>query len=396
MIDLLRGCLIKKDSINEWDSYPKNIDKFPYVKKYLEPLLRKWIKSTSNPLAIEWVVLLLTGGMERSEEAFKGLEDNLGEDNLRKVLNELENSKKSIKSKKEDADQISIKIASLWGEILVYSSLKERYGFVEKMEKTGDWLCNGSIIISVKTKLDLDLNYELIENSIRSLFYLKENDAIGRRYSIVSLMRPVNIDHAFRQKINWFIEKHLSDSIIRSDKLMYSIDSIQEELLKRYDDKEGRSSMLTVKLTGGIYNGVRQIVAIIREKRTYDQNEHSMEIYFKQSKNDLHRSYYMSQKLTDSWWGEPKIDEELLRKWIEGPKERIDIDYKKAVGKRREFVGWININLHPRYQDYFTKSEVEIQKALDGVLKGIDYKVFVSFALSRPFKVGELRVFEIG
>lgn len=120
-----------------------------------------------------------------------------------------------------------------------------------------------------------------------------------------------------------------------------------------------------------------------------------MEIYFKQSKNNLYRSSYMSLKLTDSWWGEPKIDNELLEKWIEGPKKELNTDYKKAVGKEREFIGWININLHPRYQDYFKKNEVEIQKALDGALKGIDYKIFVSFALSRPFKIGVLGVFEI-
>lgn len=252
MIDLIPSCLIKKDSINDWNSYSKNIDKFPYVKKYLEPLLIRCIENTNNPLAIGWVVSLLRGTLDGLEKTLRKLEDDLGEDNLRGVFRELE------KSKASDADQINVKIDSLWGEISVFNSLKKRYSLVEKLDEIGDWLCDGSTILSVKTKLDLDLNYELIENSIKSLYFLEENDDMIR-YNTISLMRPIHIDHAFREKIIWFIENHLSDSIIRSDKLMYSISSIQEELQKFYVDKKERRSILTVKSTSGILSGVRQI-----------------------------------------------------------------------------------------------------------------------------------------
>jgi|GEM_PF-6886185 len=228
MVDMRRIPLIKKDSINDWNNYSRNIETFPYLRKYLEHPIKKCIEKTSNPLAIEFIVWLLMGDMgelERSEEAFKELEDNLGENNLKKTFKELEDEINS----KSKSHQISRKIASLWAEILAANYLIKIYDSVKRYEKVGgDWLCNDSTIVSVKTKLDLDLNYQLIDNSIFSLFCPEENDVI-KRYNKIILKSDNRIEDAFINNIIWFLENHLSDFVVRSDILMYSEDFIQEK-----------------------------------------------------------------------------------------------------------------------------------------------------------------------
>lgn len=377
-------CLLKKDSLNDWNNYSGNIEKFPYIRKYLEHPLKKRIEKTSNPLAIEFIVWLLMGDMrelERSEEAFKEIENNLGEDNLRKTFRELETENA------KGAREISKKIDSLWAELLAANYLIRRYNSVKRYEeKGGDWRCNNSTIVSVKSKLDLDSNCELIDYNIFSLFCLEENDVI-RRYNKVSLMRPINIDDVFINKIISFLENDLSDFVVRSDILMYSYNYIPEEFNSQINN-------LTVKLESSKLKGVREIRFKLYKERSEDQDKHSMEIYFEQNKDNLLENYYMSLKETDGWWGEPEI-KEFLRKLIVEKVNKLDIDYDKAVDKGLDFIGWININLHPRYQEDLMKNKVEIRKALAELLKR-DYKVFVSFALSKAFWLEELTVFEIG
>jgi len=40
---------------------------------------------------------------------------------------------------------------------------------VDKIKEYGDWLCGDNTIVSVKTKNELDHNYEIIENAIPKL-----------------------------------------------------------------------------------------------------------------------------------------------------------------------------------------------------------------------------------
>jgi hypothetical protein len=371
--------LVKQNNLNNWDCYSRNIGKFPYIGKYLGPLLTKWVKNTRNPLAIPIVFSLLRGELRRSEEAFKELENSIGESTLKEAINEIEqyNEKESY--------LISIKNASLWAELLVSNYLKTKYSLVRKINERGDWLCNDSIVYSVKTKLDLDLDYSQIENSLIGLSLVDENNVV-RKYNTISIMRPTHVDYSFKNKIFPFFETCLVDIIYRADISLNKERYFLEEI----------NNVLKVRITGGIFNGIRQIVIVIREERPNDEKKHSVEVYFKQSKDDLLDGYFLFQKVTDGWWGEPEIRDELLNQLVDNHKKDLDMGYKKLIDKSKEFIGWINISLHPKYQDYSTKNESEVRNSLYRLLKGTGYKTVVSFSRSRTFEIGEFQIFEIG
>jgi len=208
MIDLMPKNLICKNSINEWKQYSNNIEysNYRYTKKYLLDSFKRWVENCNNPLAIPWVAYLFENNLENIENNFKNLEKYLEVNNFKNLFEEITNNKT------KNTYEISKKIESLRGEIFAFNELKKKYRVIKKISQTGDWLCDENIIVSVKTKFASDYNHQLIENTIKSLFFIKEN-MIFRKYNHITLEKLKGIDNRFRNKIACFLNLEFANIV---------------------------------------------------------------------------------------------------------------------------------------------------------------------------------------
>lgn len=108
--------------------------------------------------------LLINDDLDYFNRNLANSEKELGEENLIKIFYELE-------SQEGGTEEILKKLESLIFEICTGLKLKKR-GFknLEKINKYGDWKAEESII-SVKSILDLDFNFQIIDNVLRGLIY---------------------------------------------------------------------------------------------------------------------------------------------------------------------------------------------------------------------------------
>lgn len=193
-VDVMPKNLIRKDDLNKWNKYSQNICKYPCIDKYLSKIIKEWVEKYGNPLQIPWVLWSYIDRLKELNEAFKLLEERAGKETVNKLMNELNTYKP------ESAYEILNKIHSLIGEITVFFELSKKYKNIRKINSMGDWECNNSIV-SVKSKLILDFNYQIIENFIKSLFYIEEN-YILRKYGEIEIKDSYkNIDDVFLKKI---------------------------------------------------------------------------------------------------------------------------------------------------------------------------------------------------
>ena len=380
MIDLMPKKLISLKEVNNWNKYIKNLGKLHFVKKYLGNIFKTWVSKNDNPMSITWLANLYDNNLNYLNNKLKKMEETIDEDILYALFNEL-------KKQKRDPAGITTKIQSITGEIIAFRELNKKYSKVERMEQIGDWLCDSNTVVSVKTKNELDLNYQIIEDTLRSLYFIKENKFL-RKYNDIDIKKGKNIDDKFRNSILWFINSRLIDFIHFSDNQIPKWDNLNLETTKYFSGNGKLQGYFEVEVK--ILNDYigRYISLLLKEdhNRKSEESKHQIEFIFKEyhDKNTLGVSFD-----TNAYWinENNKIDWQKLEKFINGYLIKFDISYNNSRKHSKNFIGWINIIINPEHESYIRDSE-ELKKDIIDNMNRIgkrEYRIIFAFIFKWSF-----------
>jgi len=362
---------INLNEINNWDRYSKNLEKLPYVKKYLNDIFKIWVQNNNNPLSVPWLRSLYENDFSYYDNNLKKLEEHIGKDNLYSLFNEL-------KKQKKDPAGIITKIQSINGEIFVFSEIAKKYSRVEKIEKDGDWLCDDNTIISVKTKNELELNYQIIENILRSLYFIKENTVL-RKYNNIDIQEGRDIDDKFRNNILIFLNSGLIDFIDFSDKQIFKWDYLKLETTKFFFNDGKQQGYINAEVQIFDNNIGRNISILLKEDRNGEKEEQKHQIKFILNKFNDENTLGVSFD-TDVYWvnEDNKINWQILKKTIDDYLAKFNKSYRNLKRKNNKFIGWINIIIHPKYESYILDSK-ELKKDIKDIIGEKEYKIIITF-----------------
>lgn len=367
MLDLMPKRYIKHSEINNWNMYADGLNEFPYVKKYTEEIFKKWIANLQNPLANRWIKKLFTKNLDIFDTRLYEIENQIGEKNLLAFFEELycENS---------ESEKLYTKIDSIWGEILAFSEIaKVGYKSIEKIPRIGDIERDNSIF-SVKTILDLDVNYQIIEETIRGISFIEEN-AIIRKYNYVKFSDGENIDYDFLSSISDFINHSLVDTL---DYLTKQKDQeyIKIEIFKSMFYKiHNTQSLLEAKIYSHFTNDISYIIEL-SEKRYQSKNKnHRIKFQFTDDLKQQKNFYYVSYD-TNTYFEGNEISKIFLKNRITEKINEFDRSFVNVL-KEKKFIGWINISIHPQHENFVINNKQKFKSIINSIIGKNPYKVIV-------------------
>jgi hypothetical protein len=365
MIDMPRKLISLKD-INNWQRYSASLNDKAFVKKYLATILKKWVENLSNPLSINWVQWMYKDKMEKLDKQLRALENKLGEENLTLIFREL-------KKEHGNTEAVIRKIESLEGELIAYEKLTS-YGHkkLRKISKDGDWESD-TTTISVKSILDLDLNYQLIENTLRGMIYIKEN-GILRKYSKIRLHGEKKLDDKFRTKIIWFLEVSLLSTLQFIDGELENTDNLEIETTKFYVEKGQPIGYLKI-CSHGYANKSRKTVKILLQEDRAGKRKLERQLKIKLETNHTPYSKIFSIRFeTNTYWDGHELNFDYLQDSIQKHLYKFDKD-KQRLKNGKDFVGWINISIHSMHESYVLGNKQKIEAFLRKIKCDRQYKV---------------------
>jgi hypothetical protein len=196
--------LISYENLRNWSFYESNLINYPAVGKYLKFTFKNWVENLDQPLAIPWLRDLLDNNLSNLETKLFNLSQIFSQ-SINAVTCELTELKSNY------AFGVLNKIFSLNGELLSLYYLTNFFSKIEKIKEPGDFLCNNSIYVSVKTKSDMNFNLDIISNYLAGLFYIQKEDDLTDFKIQFSKSNGIN-DH-FRNSILEFLNNNLLDTL---------------------------------------------------------------------------------------------------------------------------------------------------------------------------------------
>jgi len=339
-IHILPKTTLNQDQVKDWNRYKPMLARSPTVQRYLEPRLKGWVtnEKIDNPLQISWVQILLDHGLSTLERFFREFEASMGSENLRKLLAD------TLRPNGPVYD-IQRSIASLWGEILTFRELRKTGQTISKITERGDWLVDKTVV-SVKSILDMDYNYRLLESTVVGLSYVDSFEVI-RQCGSIRFSNAIGMDDSFLKKVVDFLNSSLKDL------LNVLFEGFQEPewtniLLEgsRFYTKAGSTTGF-LEFTATRYNE-GEINIRLNEHRSGEQEKdgHALTIDIeRRSDNEL--AFSVTSDM-NTWWGWPEVDQERLGKQIRERIKKLDHNWRQ---EDTPFVGWVNIEAHPSLQE---------------------------------------------
>lgn len=385
MIGIIPKKLISRKDIKNWQNYSAGLDNKPFIRKYLGSIMKKWIEELSNPLAVFLVQKLFEDKLEKLDKKLEALEGKLGEENLESIFNELG-------KERGDMAEVTMKIESLNGEIITLNKLaSEGHKNLKKISQGGDWESD-TAIISVKSILDLDLNYQLIESTVRGMIYIQENDIL-RKYSRTELRDEKKLDHKFRTKIIWFLENSLLNTLRFIDSELENTGNIEIKTSKFYVENNQRTGYLEI-CSYGYADGPKRIIEItLQEDRAGQQKlEHQVKIKFEAISTADSKTFSVGFK-SNAYWESQELNFDYFQGTIRDRLEDFDKD-KKKIKNGKDFVGWINISIHPMHECYVLGNKQRIEEFVRTIKCGRQYKVMFCLNPQMGFDLTKAIIFE--
>ncbi|MEO8211054.1 MAG: hypothetical protein ABI840_10875 [bacterium] len=297
------------------------------------------------------------------------MENTIGEEDLYKMIDELVNPK-------EPSDIVK-KLNSLTSEFIVYLNIKKTGSIYRKATSYCDWESNEKCI-SVKYKNSIDFNYNIIEEFLRSLYFISEYKDVISNFQNVMIHKTDNLDDKFRTKIIGVLRDHLMHMLylylydFMESSLIFHEHLFDSGLITIYNNKRNDKKLnISVKI-----NTSDSVFKISFTKNSFDKNK-SNYIFI----GDVTQAYAVESKMTD----------DFLKRTIVGFITKLDNAKNKIVNKT--FEGWIVISLHNMYEQYFKNNENTIKNYISNLLNNNDYKLVVMFVQSK-FSIDHIIIYE--
>jgi len=346
--------LIDKSNLNNIDQYSIQIKEYPLVEEYMWHIFKKWIEDLPNPLEIPWIYQLYENRISYLEKFLQQMEDQIGEENLKICLKELldENGK---------VEDLYRKIESISAELMTFSQLKELgHTNLRKILTIGD-IESDTSIVSIKSILDLEINYRIIENKIWGLSIISENEVL-RKIDFVRLFNQENIDYRFLKNITNFLEESLINSLeflTNENKSNLLNIEFQKPIINKTNQIEG---LFKVSINRWYQNSTEKNCFCFDESRKGEKKKHKIEMQFERDLIQESDFFYVTNDTT--MWGEgEEICSQFLTERIEIYLHEID-KHIDEVPKEKCFIGWINISISPKYQNSVIRNIEKIENVI--------------------------------
>ncbi|MFW5700534.1 MAG: hypothetical protein ACOCWM_02495, partial [Cyclobacteriaceae bacterium] len=384
MLDKKPEKLIPRSKLNNLDYYDPEFGGFHLVKKYLNDILNNWIKTLENPLAIDWIQLMSQFKMEQVESRLSQYENQIGENNLIAVLEELANEGGNVPA-------ILQKIESLQGEIIAFHMLKKLgHQNIVKINKIGDWQSNSSLV-SVKSFLDLDIQYQIIEHLIKGPYYIAENSVL-RNYDKIFIYDQKMLDYQFLTNVFAFIQNSYVNTINYLDEQDFS-DYLHINFYKHMLNQiKGNNALFQVEVRKHQDQKEITIVFQLKEKRGSESEEHLIKIMVKKQLEEAKKNIYIHYD--SNTYFEKNLDLSIIRRYFDLKVESFDTSFQKYTGEK-EYIGWINISIHPQNETFAIDNIDLIKQNISSWYGNKLYKIIVCLHPQWSFDLKEPIIFEI-
>ncbi len=319
---------------------------------------------------IFWIQWLYKNNLDELDQDLKKLEEKIGKDSLKLVFAELKNEDNRTEA-------IIKKMQSLKGEFVAFNKLSsDGYTGLKKMRQVGDWE-NDNTIISVKSILDLDLNYKLIEDTIRGMIFVKENEIL-RKYNHIDLRDGKKIDDQFRTKIITYLQNSLCSTIYFINNELTQVGNngyVEVKISKFFVHNKVPSGYMEVCISGysNYCNSSKKVIKIdFKENRVgKEEQKHQLTIQLesKDGKNNTFSVHFDTQVYEEG----QQLDLDYLSKRISEHLKHFDISVNKT--NQKQFVGWINISIHSMHECYALQNKRKIENTIKGIKNDKQYKV---------------------
>ena len=325
--------------------------------------------------------LLASGGLLKLEGFFSEFRNEIGEKNLEDLVHDL-------LLPNEPLLQTLRRPAALYGELLTYRELHALGArSIKKMTEDGDWLADGHTV-SVKTILDLDSNYQLIESAFEGLAWRSEYPMIRRTKGLV-LRNGEGLDDRFMRQILDFLHSDLEKLLVQlltiaphprwyyaQIELMRDPATAETKEKRRFRVKASRweEKQIHVELLGiggsPPSTGKRQLTLRLTLR------------------NDAARDLWMSNDY-DAWSGSGQTSFGKLGDQIQNRLDALSKAHERGAAK--SFLGWINITTHPSHQEEVATDPTQMQDLVTRLTSDLPYPTVVclygGFELAKPLLV---------
>jgi len=363
----------------DWANYEKSLGTTPLVRKYLLEILKGWVENPQihNPLALPWLRALVNGDLGLLEQVLIEFESNIGESNFSKLISDLLRPNEPLQHTHRC-------LSALFGEVMTFRKLRELGAEnVEKISVWGDWLADG-LTISVKTILDIDRNYQLIEDVVEGLACLEEYPMVRATYHF-EVFNGEGLDDRFMAKVLDFLHADLEEMLehlvsgMGHPRWAYSkLEALRDPDVAGTNEK---GSFLV--------NGFRHHKKVFVELEDIGVGEspkqqHRIKFEIELRQDDSH--VFATSNDFNAWSGEPEVDREKLGRQIADKLNTIEMKNKGKDISR--FAAWINIEAHPSLQPGIAGDPERIRALISELVEGVDFPVLVyiygGFELAEP------------
>lgn len=361
-----------------WHLYENILKQYDKINFYFGKVIKTWIDwcglNNINPLEISIILDFFSNNSHKFEKILSNFEKLVGKNILLNYISEFRGIARP--------EEVTQKLASLNSESYIYEVIKNNTSQVKKINSIGDWETD-SKVISVKSILELDLNYKIIENFLCSLFYIKEY-CIIRKYSSIIFNKSKNINSGFRKTILNYLRENIISLLERHDKLHLQYPELGKHITYNVND-------LNITIDTYINNQPRIIRIFIQSYNNLSE----IEIEF--IEEEMNNLYSIAYNTNSFFFGGNNIDKSAILKKIRGKIYELDKNYTQFMECQSEkiFEGWIPFLIHQKDIEYFYNNANNFLNEVREIRKTSGYKIFLYYLPEWDNEKYERKYFEI-
>jgi hypothetical protein len=379
--------LIPIKELNNWEQYRDGLKRFPLLETHLKNIFMKWVETLSNPLSVPWILYLYKDKLDFLDEFLQQMQNEIGEDIITGCLDEL-----YVEGGR--AHDLFKKIISIESELFTFSQLRKLgQKNLLKISKIGD-IESGSDLISIKSIFDLDIQYQIIENVIWGLFYIKEHESL-RKYNYVRIFGGVGLDDRFLLKIIDYIECPFMDALLFTTNQSRSIGLQVNSFQPYFDNTEQYESQFNVSISRYVQN-FETIISFHLTEHRYGKEinqKHEINILISDYHRDPKNSLYIDFDTHSFFVGE-EIKLNIIKDRVKSIIEKFDSSEKKVLPSKN-FIGWINISISPMHENYVIGNFQKITSELSKLKENRQYKIIVCLSPQLGFELKKPKWFQL-